>query len=511
MSAPRETVIAMLERQVAGRADHPAVEQGDRIVRYGELLERARRVADVLRATPSADAEPVVALAVRPGCDYVAALVGVFQAGWTCLPVDVRAPAAYNELLLRGGHACLVLGDGSLPASCAPEIARASLDVAPTPLEAADPIEEAGQAAPRPCRLDRRAFIFFTSGSTGSPKGVEVIHRGVARLVADRRTVPLTASDRIAQLAPVAFDGSTFEIWGALANGATVVVPPKWPMAPREIGRFVRDAKLSVLVITAALFALLVREAPETFAEVRLAVVGGDVVPLASVREVMRLHPRLSVFNGYGPTEDTTMSLQHRVTEDDLRSRERVPIGRPLEGTFARILDEEGREVPQGVAGELFLGGDGLARGYLDRPEETASRFRRVPGHDGVLYATGDLAVDSGDGILEFLGRRDSQVKIRGHRIELRAVEHAIREIQEVAEAAVLAAGEGAAEKRLVAFVVPRAASTADVGIELRRYLASRWPPAYVPSTVMVVDALPMTRNGKVDERELRRLLVEAR
>jgi amino acid adenylation domain-containing protein len=498
-----QTVVELFLLNATSQPQHIAVEEADRSITYQALHEKAIRLREALPAI--AVSEPIAALVAAPSIDYVATLVGILQAGWTCLPVDVKTSTIYNETLVAEAGCSVLIADDTLPSLFASAVPRIAI---------ANPVQRHRSAAETSgvtVRGDTRACLFFTSGSTGRPKGVEVLHRGIARLVLDRSTVPLTPTDRIAQCSSVAFDGSTFEIWGALANGATLVIPPRWPMSPREFLAFVREKHVTVLVITAALFVLLVRDAPEIFDQVRIVVAGGDVVPLQTVRTVASRAPSLLLVNGYGPTEDTTMSCQHRVVPQDWLSRSRIPIGRPIAGTHVCVLNEDQEPVETGTPGELFLGGDGVARGYLNNPVETAARFRNltVKGEARRWYATGDLVVETEGGILEFLGRRDSQVKIRGNRIELRAVEHAILESPDVAEVAVLVDSSTADDKNLVAFIVPaRHSATEDLGVSVRRHLRTKWPVAYSPSRIEVMTELPLTQNGKVDLKLLRDHLV---
>lgn len=492
----QETVLHELERLAAAQPDHPAVEHGDDVLSYGELWARSKDVAAALVERDEVEPEPVAALARARGCGYVVGLVGILRAGWTCLPLDVKTPEEYNAALLDRARARVLVADSSVPDS----FVRGMPRLGPAMSDPSMPS----------VRVEHRACLFFTSGSTGRPKGVEVLHRGIAQLVRDRSIVPLGGSDRIAQMASVAFDGSTFEIWGALHNGGTVVVPPRWPVAPREFAGFIEARGITTLVITAAFFTLLMRDAPEAFDSLRMIIVGGDVVPLPAVRDVLARCPELIVVNGYGPTEDTTISCQHRVVPFDVQQRQRIPIGRPIAGSYAAVLDTSDRPVAPGTPGELCIAGEGLARGYLNNPQETAARFREVEieGERRRYYGTGDLVVDTGEGVLEFMGRRDSQVKIRGHRIELRAVEHAMLEHPQVAAAAVWVSGETAADKVLCAAVVPQPGEMdPKFANAVRRYLREHWPASYVPARLQVLDALPLTRNGKVDLASLRESL----
>ncbi len=486
-----ETVIHMLRRQAEAHADAPAVEQGDRVMTYGELWEQSGRIAAALRAVDADEREPVAALAMPRSLGLVLGMVGILRAGWTCLPLDLSSPETYNEDLVREAGARVVVTDQW---GGAPKLSRVWRDGNAT-------------EAPELPSPEVRSHLFFTSGSTGRPKGVEVLHRGVAQLVADRRAVPLGAEERLAQCASCAFDGSTFEIWGALAWGGTVVIPPRWPMTPSEFASFAEEQRVSILVITAAFFSLLAKDAPSTFDGVRTICVGGDVVPVAAVREIMSRCPELVVVNGYGPTETTTMICQHRVARGELDTRARVPIGTVLEGNEVFVLTPDRHQVAVGEEGELHVSGANVSRGYLRNPDETAARFLEIElgGEKRRCYATGDLVVEASDGALEFVGRADGQVKIRGMRVELQAVEHALCEHEAVAEATVVVAGADAAEKRLVGFLVVRpGVDSKSLARSVRQHVRANWPIVYAPARVFVVDALPLNRNGKVDRAKLK-------
>lgn len=486
-----ETVIHMLRRQVETRPDAPAVEQGDHVMTYAELWRASGRLAASLRALGADEPEPVAALAMPRSPGLILGMVGILRAGWTCLPLDAGSPESYNESLIREAGARVVVTDRW---TGAPELARVWCD--------GDEDD-----APELPTSDVRSHLFFTSGSTGRPKGVEVLHRGVAQLVADVRAIPLGDNERLAQCASCAFDGSTFEIWGALAWGGTVVIPPRWPMTPAEFADFVQERRVSLLVITAAFFSLLAKDAPSTFDGVRTICVGGDVVPVGAVREIMARCPELIVVNGYGPTETTTMICQHRVAQGELDTQARVPIGTALEGNEVFVLSPDDQPVAAGEEGELHVCGANVARGYLRNPKETAARFKElvIGGEKRRCYATGDLVVESPDGVLEFVGRADGQVKIRGMRVELQAVEHALCEHEAVAEATVVVAGAHAADKQLVGFLVVRPGFDGKgLARSVRQHVRANWPIVYSPARVFVVDALPLNRNGKVDRAKLK-------
>jgi amino acid adenylation domain-containing protein len=414
----------------------------------------------------------------------------------------------------------------------------------------------ASAATPAPAApgvfADSLAYVSYTSGSTGRPKGVGVTHRGVVRLVRSQDYVRFGPEEVFLHLAPLGFDASTFELWGALLHGGRLVVMPPQRPSLAELADVLDRHGVSVLWLTAGLFHLLAGREGGALGRVRQVVAGGDVLSAAAVRRVLAAQAgRGVVVNGYGPTEATTFACCHRMRgEAELGDRGGVPIGRPLHNTRAYVLGEGVEPAGVGQAGELYVGGAGVARGYVGRAGLTAERFVPDPYSGeagGRMYRTGDVVRWGEGGELEFVGRRDGQVKVRGYRVEVGEVEAALTGHGRVSECAVVAqveaggAGggeaesEGAGGRRLVAFVVARGggagaseagadssvtaseaggseagAEAAGLGAELRQYLRARLPDYLVPSLVAVLPALPLTPNGKVDRRALESLEVTA-
>jgi nonribosomal peptide synthetase DhbF len=346
------------------------------------------------------------------------------------------------------------------------------------------------------------AYVMFTSGSTGVAKGVGATHRGVAELVLDacwRQSGPV----RTVLHAPYAFDASVFELWVALLTGGVVVVAPPVRVDAGVLRELVARHGLSHVHVTAGLFRVIAEEDPKAFTGVREVLTGGDVVPAAAVRRVRDAVPGVVVRHLYGPTETTLCATQHAVPTDG-RVGEVLPIGRPLDNTRAYVLDSRLQPVPVGVAGELYLAGAGMARGYLNRPGLTAERFVAcvfgAPGER--MYRTGDVVRWNAEGRLEYLGRVDDQVKLRGFRVEPGEIEAALTAHPDVAQAAVLVREDRPGDKRLVAYAVPAENRQLEVA-GLRSYLAARFPEYMVPSAVIVLDGLPLTVNGKLDRKAL--------
>jgi len=411
--------------------------------------------------------------------------------------LDPEHPAGRLGLLLAEAGGPLVVTVGS----CASRLAEADPKARLLFLDR-DATELAGRPSGDPrvaVTLEHLAYVSYTSGSTGRPKGVAVPQRGVVRLVQNPDFAELGPQETFLQLAPVAFDASTLEIWAPLLNGGKLVVAPPGPPTLEELGRCLREDGITTLWLTAGLFHLMVDERLDDLGGLRQLLAGGDVLSVEHVRRVLRAHPRLKLINGYGPTENTTFTCCQTLRESDLGAGT-VPIGRPIANTRIYVLDAQGRQVPVGVAGELYAGGDGLARGYLGDPVLTAEKFVSNPFGPGRLYRTGDRVRWRADGTLEFLGRLDQQVKIRGHRIEPGEIEAALEQINGVKQAVIVAREDREGDKRLVAYLVGQPSDTNSPAV-LRPTLESKLPDYMVPSAFVFLPAFPLTANGKIDRK----------
>ncbi|MEU8587399.1 non-ribosomal peptide synthase/polyketide synthase [Streptomyces sp. NPDC048664] len=473
---PRSPV-DLFEDQARRTPDAIAVEDGDTELTYRQLNDRAHRLAARLVAGGLV-AEDRVALLMDRSADLVVAQLAVLMAGGAYLPLDARAPEARRQELLAEAGATVRL--------TAREVAAARADTTVTGLPPADP--------------DRLAYVMFTSGSTGRPKAVAVRHRDVAALATDSRFADGVCA-RVLLHSPVAFDASTFEVWAPLLTGGRVVVAPGGTVDAALVRRLAGAGRLTALWLTAGVFRLLAQDAPDCFTGLRQLWTGGDVVPAAAVRRVLTACPGLSVVDGYGPTETTTFATSFPLT-DPAAVPGTVPIGHPLDDMRVQVLDARLRPVPPGCAGELYLSGEGVARGYLGRGGDTAARFLADPaGEPGSrMYRTGDLARRRTDGTVEFLGRADDQVKIRGFRVEPGEAEAALAAHPGVLDVAVLVREDRPGARQLVAYVVgPAGQDTA----RLAEFASRALPDYLTPSAYVPLDALPLSGNGKVDRAAL--------
>ncbi|HEX7978161.1 MAG TPA: amino acid adenylation domain-containing protein, partial [Gemmatimonadaceae bacterium] len=509
---PRDQTISSRFAMMVRRApDAVAVVQGDASLTYRELDERANQLARHLRRL-GVGPDVLVGLCVARSIDMIVGVLGIVKSGGAYLTLDPEYPAERLAFMLADSGAPVVVTQDALAGRFAsdtqgaPTILR--LDGMRETIAREDdrPIEEIGSA-------EDLAYVIFTSGSTGTPKGVAAIQRGVMRLVCNPDYADLGPDETLLSFAPLNFDASTLEIWGALLNGGRLVVFPEQTSSLDDLAAVIAEQGVTTLWLTAALFHQMVDTHLEALRPLRQLLAGGDVLSVPHVRRVRTALPSVRLVNGYGPTENTTFTCCHRIGAPDAIEGT-VPIGRPIANTTVYILDERGQSVPVGVTGRLFTGGDGLARGYLHRPELTSERFVRNPFATGLtssdatdarMYDTGDLARWRADGTIEFLGRADQQLKIRGYRIEPAEIEAAMRRDERVREAVVIGREDVPGDKRLVAYVVPKdgAGEAASFVESMRASLRQALPAYMVPSAFVTLSALPLTSSGKVDRRRL--------
>lgn len=454
-------LVQRVARQAQRRPQAVALQQtGQPSETYAQLVHDARRLARHLHAQGVRPGERV-AVCLDRSAWQVKALLAILMAGAAYVPLDGSYPPERLRYMLEDAGARVLLTQQCWTQTMAPVTA----DCGSSTLVLEDWLAAAGDAQPDVNLPDAAlhpaqalAYVMYTSGSTGRPKGVAVTHAGVLRLVRGMHQVRLDEDETVLAAAPVSFDASTFEIWGALCHGARLVLAPPGRQSLQELGEQVRAAQVSTLWLTAPLFHLMIEEAADCLQGVRQLIAGGDALAPAVVRKAHALLPGCRIINGYGPTETTTFACMHDTGHLPAQACS-VPIGEPIGQTRVYVLDERAEPVDVGIGGELYIGGDGLAWGYWGQPALTAERF--VPDEFSTqpgarLYRSGDRVRWRTDAQLEFLGRLDHQVKVRGHRVELAEVEGALREHAGVKDVAVVLQEDMAADKRLVAYVVPR-------------------------------------------------------
>ncbi|MCP5155943.1 MAG: amino acid adenylation domain-containing protein [Ectothiorhodospiraceae bacterium] len=497
---PRDVAVhRLVEARVDARPDAVAVTYGSRTVTYAELDAAANRLAHLLRARGIGPDTPVGVLLER-GVDMVTTWLAILKAGGAYVPLDPEYPAERLDFMLADtGAPVLVTTAEARRRLESTALATVALDADAAEI-AAMPATRLGEAPGG----DGLAYIIYTSGSTGTPKGVAVEHRAINRLVCGTDYLQLDADDCVVQLSNASFDAATFEVWGALANGARLHgVDRDTALAPQALAGFLTESGATALFVTTALFNQVVRVAPGCFSGLGTLLFGGEASDPARVRQALGPDGPRRLLHVYGPTECTTFATWHEVREVDPEART-VPIGLPIANTTAHVLDARRQPVPVGVPGELYLGGDGVARGYWRRDALTAERFVPDPfGPPGArLYRTGDRVRRRADGAIEFVGRLDDQIKLRGFRIELGEIESVLARHPGVAHAVVICREDAPGDRRLVAYVVWRTGAEATVE-GLRAHVRAALPEYMVPSALVALDALPLNPNGKIDRRRL--------
>ena len=505
-----ETVPQLFDRQAARTPEAIAVKFEDRRLTYRELDARAGRLANYLRGL-GVGPDVLVAVCLERSLEMIVALLGILKAGGAYVSLDPDYPHERLAFMLEDTRAPVLLTQEKLRAALDQSVGSLSpgairrlpfvvcLDTRWETLARLDTIGSSQGAT-----ADNLAYVSYTSGSTGRPKGVCVTHRGVVRLVKETHFARFDHSRIFLQLAPVAFDASTLEIWGPLLNGAQLVLLPPGTPSLARLGEAIEKNGVTTLWLTAGFFHQMVEEQPASLKNVRQLLAGGDVLSPTHVARALEKLDGTQLINGYGPTENTTFTCCHHITRS-LPANRSVPIGRPVANTQVYLLDAQGQPVPIGVPGELYAGGAGLARNYLNHPALTAEKFVPHPFSDtpgARLYRTGDRARWLADGSIEFLGRLDRQVKIRGFRVELEEIETALSQHPAVKEAVVIAREDRPADKRLVAYLVA-GPSPAPSPVELRHYLEGTLPDYMVPSAFVFLRAFSLNANGKVDRQAL--------
>jgi aspartate racemase len=492
-----KTIAELFADQVVASPKAIAIVSDKETLTYRELDARANGLANFLR-TRGVNNETRVGLCVDRSPQLIVALLGILKAGGAYVPLDPEYPASRLEMMIEDADVPMLLTQrsfvASLPAGRAEVIC---LDELTNEFKESETCEIANKAT-----ADSAAYAIFTSGSTGRPKAVAVTHRNVVRLVKNTNYASFSSDEVFLQYAPISFDASTFEIWGALLNGARLAVMPAGKASLSELGDGLRRFKVTTLWLTAGLFHLMVDNHLEDLRGLQQLLAGGDTLSVTHVRRVLHELPHVRLINGYGPTENTTFTCCHHITEESINGS--VPIGKPISNTYVRVLDRNMKPLPIGVPGELYIGGDGLAREYLNAADLTNEKFVADPFSSMTgarLYKSGDLVRSRPNGDIEFIGRVDNQVKVRGFRIELGEIEATLGQHSAVRDAVVIARKDNG-DKHLAAFLTLRN-GTRPSDDELRHFIGQHLPQHMVPSHFVVLEQLPLSPTGKVDRAAL--------
>ncbi|MBI5283027.1 MAG: amino acid adenylation domain-containing protein [Candidatus Solibacter usitatus] len=492
---PKLPIHRIFEEQAARRPEAIALRSGQITETYADLNARANQLARQLVDAGIAPGS-VVGVLMDRCMEMVVCWLAVLKAGCAYLPLEPADPAARLAGQLADCGVGALIAHQPVPGAVR---AAAACCIFPTGGRSG---EDTQNLSIEPS-IGQAACIMFSSGSTGKPKGAAIPHRAILRLLFDNGFAEFSSGDTFLFMAPPAFDASTLEVWGPLLHGGTCAVLSPGRVSLPAVSAAVRNNGVTAMWITSSLFNALIDETPEALRPVRLIMTGGEALSAGHVAKALRLLPDTRLMNGYGPTENTTFTTCWQIPRDFPETASGVPIGTPIANTRVYVLDAARQLVPEGVAGELYASGDGVALGYLGLAEMTAERFLADPFHPGTLmYRTGDIVRWNGSGTLEFVGRVDDQVKIRGHRIEPGEVEAALAGHPAVSQAAVIVRTDRRGEKALVAYYTLRPGGSAGTG-ELREFLRLRLPEFMQPAGLVALGSFPLLPSGKIDRAAL--------
>jgi amino acid adenylation domain-containing protein len=497
---PRKSVPALFEAQCKTSPGTTALSSAQKQLSYDEVNRRTNQLAHFL-VRCGVEKGSIIAFCLERSIETVITMLGILKAGGIYLPLDPTYPKARLAYMLEEAGASILISHSDL----AGILPQTNSHIIYLDRDEEQITREDESALDIRIGADDPAYLMYTSGSTGHPKGVLVPHKAIIHLVLNTNYIHINPNDTLAQVSNISFDAATFEIWGALLNGAKLVIVPRdILLTPGSFALELQERKINILFLTTALFNQLARQIPDALNSLRCLLFGGEQADTNAVRNLLRSgHPQ-HLIHVYGPTENTTFSTWHpveKVGENDLS----IPIGHPVANTYAYILDENLNPLPPGIAGELHLAGDGLALGYWKDEELTRAKFIANPFNphpDSWLFRTGDICRYLPDGNIVFMGRKDQQIKMRGHRIELGEITAALNEIASVRDNVTIQQRSSGGEVRLASYVVINMHETVSMQ-ELRDYLQKKLPAYMLPHTITRVVEIPLTPNGKIDYNAL--------
>ena len=484
----------LFEKQVALNPDYIALKYLDQQLTYKELHERSNYLANYLQERGLQEGE-FVAISLSHSIELIVSILAVLKCGAAYLPIDSSNPDKRLEFCLTEAKVRFLISTSSEQKTYYNNrtvITTEDSKLFNTPLSKFDSLNSDYNSC---------AYLMFTSGSTGQPKGALIPHRAVQRLVINTNYIDISPQDNVLQFAPPSFDASTFEIWGALLNGATLVLYSGQGMDPNLFKKDIINNDITILWLTAALFHFVADKFIEVLTSLRVLLAGGDVLNAKYVNKVLEKVSGIHLINGYGPTENTTFTCCHLMTSSNAPDAS-VPIGKAITGTQIHVLDEMLKPVETGHIGELFTSGAGVALGYLDNSNREDSFFFNPTIASGLIYKTGDLVRENNNGELEFIGRSDNQVKVRGYRVSLEEVKTSIVELEDVSDAAVLVKKFDSGDQLLVAYIQIHEGQELSVKL-IKNKLANSLPDYMIPDQFIFNENLPINKNGKIDRNRL--------
>jgi amino acid adenylation domain-containing protein len=488
------TVHRAFEKQVTAFPQKVAVKFEDKSLSYEQLNVKANQFAHHL-ISHGVSAGDVIGLSVARSLEMIIAMLAILKCNAAYLPLDNNNPLARNINCLNEAKVKILIADHE----CDEEILTGR-DLIKTDLSEINKIPQENNLLLDGIGEDL-CYVMFTSGSTGKPKGVLTPHRGVTRLVKQNNYIELTCKDNILQFAPPSFDASTFEIWGALLNGGTLILYSGKMLDPRLLAREIKDNQVTVMWLTAALFHLIVNRYVVALAPLKIILAGGDVLYPKYINKVLNEYPHMTVINGYGPTENTTFTCCHRMTVNN-PPKTNVPIGKAISGTKIHILNNDLKPVTEGEEGVIYSSGLGVALGYMNDIDKSDAFFQNADIAEGLIYNTGDLVKVNNEGNIEFIGRKDNQIKVRGFRVSLEEVQSNILGLNYVQDALVILDKFKTGDQQLVAYLNIRDEYKLTVS-DVKRSLSSKLPYYMIPDLIHLNTNLSINKNGKIDKNKI--------
>lgn len=493
-------VVALFEKQAAISPESLAVIDESNSLSYHQLDTFANQLANHLIDEYKVVNEDRIGILMTRNTWMITSMLGTLKAGCVYVPLDAKYPIERLDFIIKDANIKVLLTDVEHF-----DLAYQLLETAIYAVDIQLTADSKSIVAPQKALNSQNlAYIMYTSGSTGTPKGVMIEHRGIIRLVQNPDYVSFEANDKLLLSGAITFDATTFEIWGMLLNGGQLhLVSQDTLLSAARLKQAIEDRQITTMWMTVALFNQMVDTDITVLANLQKLLVGGDKLSAYHINQVLDNYPHIAICNGYGPTENTTFSACYKITQ---KFDNNIPIGKPINGSTAYILSDDFALTPIGIDGTLFVGGDGLARGYLNQSELTATKFITNPYNPTEkLYNTGDIVYWNENGLLEYVGRKDGQLKIRGFRVEIGEIEANIQQFAKVKQVVVLAVSEEN-EKNLCAYYTSTDDCTA---IEVKKFLQGQLPSHMIPKYWVVVSEMPLTHNGKIDKKKLEELPLE--